>query len=80
MSEQVKIAYEKHPVTAERKAKLIRDGFKIIDIRFKPDNETKGGKKNGKKEIEKEVQVAEPTELDEVTEQLIAEQVNNESE
>lgn len=50
MSEQVKIAYEKHPVTAERKAKLIKDGFKILDIRFKPETESKGGKKGGKKD------------------------------
>lgn len=52
MSEQVKIAYEKHPVSPERKAKLIKDGFKIIDIRFKPAGETKSGKKGGKKDAE----------------------------
>lgn len=32
----MKIAYEKHPVTAERKAELRAQGFKIMDARFKP--------------------------------------------
>lgn len=31
-----KIAYEKHPVPADRKAELVASGFKILDIRFKP--------------------------------------------
>ena len=31
-----KIAYEKHPVSAERKAELRGEGFKILDVRFKP--------------------------------------------
>jgi hypothetical protein len=31
-----KIAYEKHPVSAERKAELRAGGFKILDVRFKP--------------------------------------------
>lgn len=31
-----KIAYEKHPVSAERKAELRAGGFKILDARFKP--------------------------------------------
>ena len=30
-----KIAYEPHPVTPERKAELVAQGFKIIDARFK---------------------------------------------
>ena len=30
------IAYEPHPVSPERKAKLRAAGFKIIDVRFKP--------------------------------------------
>lgn len=30
------IHYEKHPVSAERKAELLALGFKIVDIRFKP--------------------------------------------
>ena len=33
-----KIAYEPHPVTPERKAELVAQGFKIIDARFKPAN------------------------------------------
>lgn len=35
MSER-KIAYEKHPVSAERKAELRKQGLKIIDARFAP--------------------------------------------
>lgn len=45
MSEQ-KIAYEKHPVSSERKAELRSKGFKIIDIQFKPkdaDSEPEAG-------------------------------------
>lgn len=30
------IAYEPHPVTPERKAELIGQGFKIVDLAFKP--------------------------------------------
>lgn len=40
----MKIAYEKHPVSPERKAKLRSEGFKIIDARFDPD----AGKKKSK--------------------------------
>jgi hypothetical protein len=32
----MKIAYEPHPVSAERKAELRSQGFKIIDAVFKP--------------------------------------------
>lgn len=32
----MKIAYESHPVTAERKAELRAQGFKILDSRFRP--------------------------------------------
>lgn len=31
-----KIAYEPHPVTPERKAELVGQGYKIIDAVFKP--------------------------------------------
>lgn len=31
-----KIAYEKHPVSPERKAELRKQGYKIIDEVFKP--------------------------------------------
>jgi hypothetical protein len=31
------VHYEKHPVSAERKAELLALGFKIVDARFKPD-------------------------------------------
>jgi hypothetical protein len=33
-----KIVYEKHPVTAERKAELRQKGYKIIDDKFAPDD------------------------------------------
>ena len=33
------IAYEPHPVSAERKAELRAQGFKIIDAAFKPADE-----------------------------------------
>ncbi len=36
-----KIAYEKHPVSPERREELINKGYKIIDVRFKPNGETK---------------------------------------
>ena len=32
----MKIAYEPHPVSLERKAELRAQGFKIIDARFAP--------------------------------------------
>ena len=32
----MKIKYEPHPVSDERKAKLVADGFKIIDSKFAP--------------------------------------------
>lgn len=41
MTEEKKIAYEKHPVSPERKKELIAKGFKIIDAQFKPDKEQK---------------------------------------
>jgi hypothetical protein len=35
----MKIAYEKHPVSSERKKELRDKGFKILDARFNPDRE-----------------------------------------
>ena len=43
-----KIAYEKHPVSAERKAELVAGGFKIVDARFEP--RTKAKPKTKRKE------------------------------
>lgn len=37
----MKIAYEPHPVTPERKAELRADGFTIVDARFEPEGEKK---------------------------------------
>lgn len=36
-----KIAYEKHPVSPERKAELRAQGYKIIDAQFKPADDGK---------------------------------------
>ncbi|WLG43238.1 HeH/LEM domain-containing protein [Pseudomonas sp. FP1740] len=33
------VAYEPHPVSPERKAELRDQGLKILDIRFKPEDE-----------------------------------------
>jgi len=38
MSEKLKVWYEPHPVTPERKAELRAKGFRIIDARFAPLN------------------------------------------
>lgn len=38
MSKLTKTAYEPHPVSADRKRELNAQGFKILDIRFKPDD------------------------------------------
>ncbi len=32
----MKITYEQHPVSPERKAELRAEGYKILDIRFRP--------------------------------------------
>lgn len=37
----MKVHYEKHPVSAERKAELRKQGLKIIDARFAPKSEEK---------------------------------------
>ena len=34
------VAYEPHPVSPERKAELRDQGLKILDIRFKPEEES----------------------------------------
>ena len=41
----MKIAYEKHPVSKERKAELRAKGFKIIDARFDPNRSDEDGAK-----------------------------------
>jgi len=38
------IAYAKHPLAIEDKAKLRADGYKIIDLIFKPTRLNKGDK------------------------------------
>ena len=39
MSKEKTVWYEPHPVTPERKAELIAEGYKILDITFKPEGE-----------------------------------------
>ena len=34
-----KIRYVKHPISPEEKAVIRKAGYKIVDIRFKPDDE-----------------------------------------
>lgn len=33
----MRIAYVEHPVSPKRKAQLRADGYKVIDVRFKPE-------------------------------------------
>lgn len=40
MSKELKIAYEPHPVSPERKADLRTGGYKIIDAVFAPEGHT----------------------------------------
>jgi len=47
----MKIAYEVHPVTPERKKELRAQGFKIMDARFDPN--PKEAKKAEAKEVKK---------------------------
>jgi len=35
------VTYEPHPISAERKAELLAQGFRIIDARFAPDDAPK---------------------------------------
>lgn len=42
MSKEQKIIYEPHPVSAERKAELRGQGYKILDAVFKPEEEQTG--------------------------------------
>lgn len=37
MSKEKKVIYEPHPVTADRKAELLADGYKILDAVFAPE-------------------------------------------
>jgi hypothetical protein len=51
----MKIAYEPHPVTPERKVELRDGGFTIVDARFKPAEANKAAPKKrakAKKETE----------------------------
>lgn len=47
----MKIAYEKHPVTPERKAELVSQGFKIIDAKFAPEEPAKAPVKRRKRAV-----------------------------
>lgn len=39
-----KIAYVEHPVSKEEKTKLNREGFKVVDLKFKPEKLPEGAK------------------------------------
>ena len=41
MKKERKIKYLAHPVSTEKKRKLQKEGYKILDIRFKPKSEKK---------------------------------------
>lgn len=43
------IVYLKHPVSPEQKAKVVSEGKRIVDIRFKPKSDDKGGQGNSTK-------------------------------
>jgi len=45
----MKIIYEKHPVSPERKAELRAQGYKIMDARFAPPDAQKPARKPRKK-------------------------------
>jgi hypothetical protein len=49
----MKIAYEPHPVTPERKAELTAQGFKIIDARFAPADAPAPAKEKPKRQLKK---------------------------
>lgn len=49
-----KIKYVKHPVSPEQKAKLVSEGYKIIDERFKPEGYQEDKPKAKKKAKAKE--------------------------
>lgn len=46
------VIYEPHPVSPERKAELIAQGFRIIDARFAPNDEDKPKRRTRKKDAE----------------------------
>lgn len=39
-----KLAFAEHPLTASEKADIIEQGFKIVDVRFKPEKLPEGAK------------------------------------
>lgn len=43
------VHYEKHPVTAERKAELVAAGYQIVDIAYAPEGWKPEAKKDEKK-------------------------------
>ncbi len=46
------IKYVKHPVSKEQKAKIIADGFKILDSRFEPEKPKPKAKTKQRKKAE----------------------------
>ena len=77
-----KVIYEKHPVTAERKAELRQKGYKIIDAQFAPADykhpePIKAGKSGGgnKPKTEAEKQAAHAAEFEAVKSALTAKSI-----
>lgn len=59
----MKIAYEPHPVTPERKAELRSQGYKILDVAFKPADFEEAPKRGRKPKAEAvEPEADQPTE------------------
>lgn len=50
MKAKKQVVYLEHPVSAEEKAKHLKAGKRIIDIKFKPPEEKKAAKKAPKSE------------------------------
>lgn len=62
-----KIAYEKHPVSPERKAELRAQGYKILDAIFKPADEPEDGELSAKELV---ALIAEMTDKEKLSEFL----------
>ena len=53
MQAEKTVHYEKHPVSAERKAELVAAGYQIFDITYAPEGWKAEAKKDDKKDDKK---------------------------
>lgn len=53
MQAEKTVHYEKHPVSAERKAELVAAGYQIFDITYAPEDWKAEAKKDDKKVAKK---------------------------